>query len=108
MMARLTMLPPRLKVAPTRAQAAEQPIRYGKGRGGRPWRRTRERILKRDCYLCQPCKALDRITLATEVDHIAPQFEGGSEADENLQAICSDCHGTKTQAEARRARGNRA
>lgn len=98
------MLPPRLKAAPTRAQSVEQPSRYGKGRGGRPWRRTRERILVRDNYLCQPCRKDDRITLATEVDHIVPQFEGGGEGDVNLQSICGECHEAKTKAEARRAR----
>jgi len=101
---RLRQLPPRLKAAPTRAKAIEQAPRYGKGRGGRPWRRIRERILKRDSFLCQPCKKQDRLTLATQVDHVVPQFEGGSEADDNLQGICDACHEAKTQAEARRAR----
>lgn len=103
-MSRLTTLPPRLKPAPTRTQALELPARYGKGRGGRPWRRTRARILERDSYLCQPCKRQDKLTLATEVDHIVPQFEGGGEGDENLQAICNGCHTAKTKAEVGRAR----
>ena len=103
-MGRLRTLPPRLKAAPTRAATLEQPLRYGKGRGGRPWRRVRERILKRDSYLCQPCKRQDRLTLATQVDHVIPQFEGGSDEEDNLQGICDPCHEVKTQAEARRAR----
>lgn len=107
-MGRLRQLPPRLKAAPTRAKAIEHAPRYGKGRGGRPWRRKRERILKRDQYLCQSCKKQDRLTLATQVDHVVPQFEGGSDEDENLQGICDDCHEAKTQAEARRARMARA
>ena len=49
-----------------------------------------------------PRLGLDRITLATEVDHVIPQAEGGSEDESNLQAICTDCHKAKTQAEAAR------
>lgn len=103
-MGRLRTLPPRLKAAPTRAKALEQAPRYGKGRGGRPWRRKREAVLKRDKYLCQPCSRKGALTLATQVDHVVPQFEGGSDEDENLQAICDVCHEAKTQAEACRAR----
>lgn len=104
-MGRLHTLPPRLKAAPTRAKALEQAPRYGKGRGGRPWRRKREAVLKRDKYLCQPCERKGALTVATQVDHIVPQFEGGTDDDQNLQAICDACHEAKTQAEARRARG---
>ncbi|WP_221899405.1 HNH endonuclease [Xanthomonas sp. GW] len=42
------------------------------------------------------------MTEATEVDHILNVAEGGTDDDANLQAICTDCHGAKTQAEARR------
>lgn len=77
---------------------------YGQGRGGRPWRRKRERILKRDGYLCQPCKRRDTLTLAKEVDHIVPVAEGGTDEDDNLEAICKPCHQCKTQGEAKRGR----
>jgi 5-methylcytosine-specific restriction protein A len=75
---------------------------YGQGRGGRPWRRTREAILKRDRYLCQPCYREGRITKADEVDHITPQAEGGTGKDSNLESICIPCHKIKSQAEAAR------
>jgi 5-methylcytosine-specific restriction protein A len=78
--------------------------RYGQGRGGRPWRRKRDAVLKRDDYLCQPCKRADRLTLARQVDHIIPKAEGGSDEETNLQAICGPCHQRKSQAEARRGR----
>lgn len=105
-MGRLRTLPPRLKPAPTRAQELQQQApRYGKGRGGRPWRRKREAVLKRDKYLCQPCDREGRLTVATQVDHVVPEFEGGTDDEQNLQGICDDCHEAKTQAEARRARG---
>ena len=78
---------------------------YGQGRGGRPWRRIRDAILKRDGHLCQPCKRADRLTLATQVDHVTPKAEGGTDDPSNLRAINGDCHKIKTQAEAKRARG---
>lgn len=42
---------------------------------------------------------------AKQVDHKLPKFEGGTDDDENLQAICVTCHQAKTAAEARRGRG---
>jgi 5-methylcytosine-specific restriction protein A len=84
---------------------------YGKGRGGRPWRRLRESILQRDQHLCLPCKAKGRYTQADEVDHVVPEAEGGTDDRSNLQSICKPCHDEKTKAEqargAARARGAR-
>lgn len=77
---------------------------YGNGRGGRPWRRIREAVLKRDGFQCQPCKATGRVTLATEVDHIQAKFEGGTDQMHNLQAICGTCHQVKSNAESQRAK----
>lgn len=42
--------------------------------------------------------------LATQVDHVTPLAEGGSDDMDNRRAICTDCHKTKTQQEAARAR----
>lgn len=75
---------------------------YGKGRGGRPWRRKRDAAMARDKFMCQPCQRAGRITLADEVDHIIPQAEGGTDDPSNLQAICEGCHVEKTKAEAAR------
>jgi len=45
-------------------------------------------------------------TLAAEVDHVQPVWEGGTDADRNLQALCKKCHTAKTNIEAgRRAAG---
>lgn len=66
---------------------------------GRPGARMRERILKRDDYLCQPCLRMDRVSAADEVDHIVPLHVGGSNADENQEAICRECHRTKSRSE---------
>lgn len=74
---------------------------------GAEWEKTRKRILSRDKGLCQVCLGNGRYRPARAVDHKTPKFEGGTDADENLQAICADCHATKTQAEAKRARQGR-
>lgn len=42
--------------------------------------------------------------VATEVDHIVPVAEGGTDELGNLQAACPGCHRIKTQAEATRGR----
>jgi 5-methylcytosine-specific restriction protein A len=72
---------------------------------GAEWEQTRKRILCRDKGLCQPCLKAGRPRPAKQVDHIVPKFEGGTDADDNLQSICKDCHDAKTAAEARRGRG---
>lgn len=71
---------------------------------GSEWEKTRKRILSRDKGLCQPCLHIGRVSVAKQVDHIKPKFEGGSDADSNLQAICVACHQAKTKEEALRAR----
>ncbi|GHB30560.1 HNH endonuclease [Salinicola rhizosphaerae] len=75
------------------------------GRGGRPWRRIRDRVLQRDKGLCQACLRAGRVTPATEVDHIVNLESGGTDDDSNLEAICSPCHKAKTAREAQGGRG---
>jgi 5-methylcytosine-specific restriction protein A len=78
----------------------------GQGRGGRPWRRLREQVLARDKHLCQcgECRKEGRARPATEVDHIVPKAEGGTDSPGNLQAINTDCHKRKTAKESLAAR----
>ena len=63
---------------------------------GRKWMATRERIMARDCGMCQPCKRKGQISIGTEVDHITAISNGGSNDDENLEVICRQCHNAKT------------
>lgn len=74
---------------------------------GSDWEKKRKIILKRDNGLCQceDCRGGKlRITPATEVDHIIHKAKakrlGWSDqridAEENLQAINSECHKGKT------------
>lgn len=63
----------------------------------------RAAILIRDYHQCQE-RGPGCTVVATEVDHIIPWFEGGSDDPDNLRGICETCHKPKTQAEAQRAR----
>lgn len=69
------------------------------------WQKTRDRIARRDNYLCQPCLRRGRPTPFAEVDHIKPKAQGGTDDDDNLECTCIDCHKAKTTAEAAKAQG---
>lgn len=68
---------------------------------GASWRKLRARILRRDNYLCQPCKRQGKLTGANEVDHIINKERGGTDKDDNLQSICGDCHKAKSLKESK-------
>lgn len=78
--------------------------RHARGYGSQ-WVRTRDAILTRDGYLCQPCQRNGRPTPATQVDHIVPKAKGGTDDPDNLEAICRSCHDAKTAQEAAEAQG---
>ena len=61
----------------------------------RRWR-TRRLMYLRAHPLCVECKKMGITTAATDVDHIIPKRDGGSDRDENLQALCHACHSAKT------------
>lgn len=65
------------------------------------WRKLREKIFKRDQHLCQICLKEGIYTIASECDHITPLAFGGTNAESNLQSVCSACHAKKTIAERR-------
>lgn len=69
-----------------------------RGYGAR-WQKLREIVLSRDKYLCQECKKLGRLALASDVDHIIPKSKGGIDEMENLQSLCHRCHSSKTARE---------
>lgn len=66
---------------------------------GHAWRKLRASILERDDYLCLLCKANGHVTEATDVDHIIPREQGGTDDPTNLQSLCSPCHKEKTAKE---------
>ncbi len=64
---------------------------------GANWRRVRAMFLAEHPLCADPYKNHGPYPpLATDVDHIVPRSQGGSEDPENLQALCKSCHSKKT------------
>lgn len=80
---------------------------WGKGRGGRPWRRLRKLVLDRDRYLCTLCFNAGILTEATEVDHIIGVAEGGTDELSNLRSVCRKCHEKITAIQRSKATSNK-
>lgn len=103
-MAKLNRLPPRVASldAPKHGWKATSSASTTARGYGWAWQKQRERILKRDAGLCQPCMRRGHVTPnCRAVDHITNKAQGGGDNDENLQTICPPCHKAKTAAEAR-------
>lgn len=60
-------------------------------RYGYKWRKLRARFLNAH-PLCEQCRLQGRYTMATEVHHIKPLAEGGTNDLSNLMALCKSCH----------------
>ena len=58
------------------------------------WKNKREKILRRDEYLCQECRRYGRTTPATTVHHIYPleQYPEWKWANWNMLSLCDACH----------------
>ena len=58
------------------------------------WKHMREKILRRDKYLCVDCKRYGRLTQATTVHHIKhfDQYPELALTPSNLVSLCSACH----------------
>ena len=97
---KLTTLKPRLKAASlTRIQPA--PTATVERKRGSAGVRDRNLIRKRDCGLCQACKAQGKVSIGTDVDHKRPLWDGGSDEPENKWLLCGECHQKKTAEEAK-------
>ena len=69
------------------------------------WKRTSE-TKRRINPLCELCIKEDKVTVATQVDHIIPLDQGGDPfVMNNLQSICNYHHNEKNKAENRRRGG---
>lgn len=62
-----------------------------RGYGAR-WRQLRKMILARDPV----CQAEGCGEPSTDVDHIKPRRDGGTNDPANLQGLCHECHSRKT------------
>jgi 5-methylcytosine-specific restriction protein A len=51
--------------------------------------------------LCCDCKAEHRVTVAMEVDHVVPLWQGGADDESNFASRCVEHHAAKTASEAR-------
>lgn len=72
---------------------------------GRRLQARNERILAAN-PLCVCCQAKGRVRAAVEIDHRIPLHLGGQDTEDNLQALCKECHDQKSAQEARdRAEG---
>lgn len=61
------------------------------------WKNKRERILRRDGYLCRECKRYGKLVPATEVHHVkhADEYPELIWEDSNLVSLCKACHNAK-------------
>ena len=60
------------------------------------WRKLRARFLIEHPF-CVECRKNGKLTKATVVDHVVPIRQGGPAFEENnLQALCASCHGSKS------------
>jgi hypothetical protein len=59
------------------------------------WKRVRERVLKRDGYLCRECKRYGSDVNAEMVHHVKPfkDYPGLKTDTNNLISLCLSCHG---------------
>lgn len=95
----LKALKPRLGEISKMGLDTHQPkSKWGGGRGGRPWRRLKDKILIRDKHTCQSCQ---RVGGELELDHIVNVAVGGTDNESNLQILCAECHRLKTNVESK-------
>lgn len=71
---------------------------------GHAWRQLRRQILVRDRHLCQSCLRAQRTSVASDVDHVRPRSQGGTDEPANLEAICKACHQAKSSREGAKGR----
>ncbi|MDY0748517.1 HNH endonuclease [Paucibacter sp. R3-3] len=92
------------KVKPGSFADSRRGSRHERGYGT-AWDKLRRQILRRDAGLCQPCLRNGVTTPSCRtVDHVLAKAAGGTDEPSNLQTICTDCHASKTAAEAVQAR----
>ena len=88
-------------------RCAEHTRAYNRQRGssskhgyGRAWQKIRAAQLQREPW-CRECRRKEYTEPATQVDHIVPKANGGTDDEENLQSLCARHHSRKTAKELR-------
>lgn len=75
---------------------ANRPSSSARGYDAR-WQRLRKMVLARDPLCSDPFGVHgDTAVPATDVDHIVPRSQGGTDDESNLQTLCHACHSRKT------------
>jgi 5-methylcytosine-specific restriction protein A len=98
----MPMAPPRACATCGRAGCTEHQHRTVRVRG----RRLQQ--LRYQLARVQPFCARCHVEVATVRDHVVPLWAGGLDVESNTQALCVECHNTKTANESRsRYRGSR-
>lgn len=59
----------------------------------------RQCIASQQAWRCNTCRVL--FGPLWHIDHVKPLCDGGDDASDNMQALCADCHASKTAMEAR-------
>lgn len=98
-MGRLKTIPQRLKSAPSRLAprtTADRQAKRALPTNCAAWRAIRADVLAEQ-PLCRHCEQANRVTVATEVDHVDGNDSNNDRA--NLQGLCKPCHSRKTAAE---------
>lgn len=65
---------------------------------GRSWSALRQKVLERDGYICTYGCGRE----ATQVDHVVPKANGGTDDMDNLVAACQPCNNKKSDKQLRR------
>ena len=71
-----------------------RPCAAARGYGHR-WRKLRLAYLA-EHPVCVTCLVEGRVVEAVHVDHVRAREAGGSDGEDNLQALCHSCHSRKT------------
>lgn len=90
------MVEGRVAYCPTHAPQKVWVKKERTGASGWAWSRIRRRVLSLANYSCE-VPGCGRP--ATEVDHVVPRAEGGTDDLENLRALCIGCHASKSEDE---------
>jgi hypothetical protein len=54
----------------------------------------KKKVASAQAWRCACCNGM--LSHVFEIDHVIPLFLGGNNSEENLQALCRECHGQKT------------
>ena len=65
---------------------------------GRRLQAARQRLFQRQ-PLCVVCQSRGKVAAAVHRDHVIALVNGGTDTEDNTQALCAECHREKTAAD---------